>query len=80
MQISWCLRIRTMSSSWTLLETCRSVKVKRLFLYLSERNELPWLKDLELDKVNLGSGKRVISKNGKYNAKYQISVQEIRDL
>jgi hypothetical protein len=64
----------------SLLEACRSIKVKRLFLYLSERNQLPWLKDVNLNKVNLGSGKRVISKNGKYNAKYQISVPEIKDL
>lgn len=64
----------------SLLEVCHSIKVKRLFLYLSERNEMPWLNDLNLKNVDLGSGKRVIIKDGKYNAKYQISVPEIRDL
>lgn len=62
-----------------LLEACRSIKTKRLFLYLSERNGLPWFSDLNLNNVDLGSGKRVIVKNGKYNAKYRISIPEIED-
>lgn len=63
-----------------LLEVCRSIKTKRLFLYLSERNGLPWFDDINLNDVELGSGKRVIVKNGKYNAKYRISIPEIKDL
>jgi hypothetical protein len=63
-----------------LLESCQSIKTKRLFLYLSERNRLTWFTDLKLNEVDLGSGKRVIVKNGKYNAKYQISIPEIKDL
>lgn len=63
-----------------LLETCQSIKTKRLFLFFSERNELPWFVDLNLHNVNLGSGKRVIVKNGKYNTKYQISIPEIKDI
>ena len=63
-----------------LLETCRSIKTKRLFLYMAERNGLPWFSDLNLNKIELGSGKRMIVKNGKYNAKYGISVPETRDI
>jgi hypothetical protein len=63
-----------------LLEACRSIKTKRLFLYLSERNRLPWFSDLDLNNIDLGSGKRMIVKNGKYNAKYRISIPEIEDL
>lgn len=63
-----------------LLEACQSIKTKRLFLYFSEHNELPWFVDLNLNNINLGSGKRVILKNGKYNAKYRISIPEINDL
>ena len=63
-----------------LLEACRSIKTKRLFLYLSERNGVPWFSDLNLNNVDLGSGKRVIIKNGKYNAKYRISIPETRYL
>ncbi|MFC1502377.1 type IV toxin-antitoxin system AbiEi family antitoxin domain-containing protein [bacterium] len=64
----------------SLLETCQSIKVKRLFLYLAERNGVPWFENINHKKVDLGSGKRVIVKDGKYNAKYQICVPEIRDI
>lgn len=64
----------------TLLESCQSIKAKRLFLYLADRNGAPWFKELTIDKIDLGRGKRMIVKDGKYDAKYQISVPEIRDL
>ena len=57
-----------------LLEQCKSVKVKRTFLYLAERCEHDWVKYIELGKIDLGSGKREIVKGGAYNAKYQITV------
>ena len=57
-----------------LLESSRSVKVKRLFLYMAEKNELPCMKELNLQKVNLGSGKRSITKDGKLDKKYNITV------
>jgi len=61
-----------------LLEDCKSVKIKRLFLYMAEKAEHAWFKYLNLEKINLGSGKRSIIKNGVYNAKYQITLP--RDL
>ena len=57
-----------------LLDNCRSVKVKRLFLYLAEKHRHSWFNDLNLNNINLGSGKRVIVKNGKLNKKYNITV------
>ncbi|MDP1989640.1 MAG: type IV toxin-antitoxin system AbiEi family antitoxin domain-containing protein [Syntrophales bacterium] len=57
-----------------LLESCRSVKVKRLFLYMAENQELPWLAKLDLSKVDLGAGKRIIVPKGRYDAKYRIIV------
>ena len=57
-----------------LLETCTSVKVKRLFLYLADRAGHEWLNYLKLDNVDLGSGKRAIENNGVYVPKYQITV------
>lgn len=57
-----------------LLESCNSVKVKRLFLYLSERSRHDWVNHLQFEKINLGSGKREIVKGGAYNSKYQITV------
>ena len=57
-----------------LLEICRSVKVKRLFLYMAERQEHTWLSKLDLSKIDLGKGKRMIILHGRYDTKYQITV------
>ncbi|MDR1347167.1 MAG: type IV toxin-antitoxin system AbiEi family antitoxin [Prevotellaceae bacterium] len=57
-----------------LLEDCKSVKVKRLFLYMAEKSEHAWFKYLNLEQINLGNGKRALAKNGVYNAKYQITL------
>ena len=57
-----------------LLEQCTSVKVKRLFLYLADKAGHEWLQYLDLQKIDLGSGKRSLVKNGVYVAKYQITV------
>lgn len=57
-----------------LLEKCNSIKVKRLFLFLAERHNFSWLKKLDLEKINLGKGKRVIVKGGHLDPKYQITV------
>jgi hypothetical protein len=59
-----------------LLENCRSVKAKRLFLYMAEKNQHAWFRKISIDKVNLGKGKRSIVKNGKFDKKYQITVPE----
>jgi hypothetical protein len=57
-----------------LLEACRSVKVKRLFLYMAENQELPWLTKVDPSKVDLGKGKRMVVQKGRYDAKYRITV------
>lgn len=57
-----------------LLENCSSIKVKRLFLYLAEKLKHPWLYFVDLFKVDLGSGKRSLVKNGVYVDKYKITV------
>ena len=57
-----------------LLEACNSIKVKRLFLYLAEKANHDWMKYLDLNRVNLGSGKRAIVTSGAYIPKYQITV------
>jgi hypothetical protein len=58
----------------TLLEQCSSVKVKRLFLHLAELHGHPWVKQLDLGKVSLGSGKRVLVPGGRLDPKYLITV------
>jgi hypothetical protein len=58
----------------TLLSGCENVKVKRLFLWFAERHGHEWFKRLDVSKVDLGSGKRVIEKGGKLVSKYLITV------
>ena len=58
----------------SLLEACQSVKVKRLFLYLAEKSNHDWFTYLDLSKIDLGSGKRSIVKDGVYISRYQITV------
>lgn len=60
-----------------LLENCSSIKVKRLFLYMAEKTGHEWFDYLNLSKINLGSGKRVITKGGKLNKKYNIVIEDL---
>jgi len=48
----------------TLLEDCASVKVKRLFFFFADRHRHAWLARLDMSRVDLGSGKRVLVKGG----------------
>jgi hypothetical protein len=58
----------------SLLEACRSVKVKRLFLYMAERHGHPWASQLDHSRLNLGRGKRVIVPGGKLDKRYLVTV------
>ena len=58
----------------TLLQQCRSVKVKRLLMALAEGCNLPWVERLDLSKVNFGKGKRMIVKGGRFEPKYNITL------
>lgn len=60
-----------------LLENCTSIKVKRLFLYLADKHNLPLLKHLDKNKITLGVGDRLIAGGGIYSSKYKISVPKI---
>jgi hypothetical protein len=62
-----------------LLRVCNSVKVKRLFLYMAERHEHPWLANLDLSTINLGKGKRMVVPKGRYDTKYKITVPVERE-
>lgn len=59
-----------------LLQDCKSVKVKRLFFFFADRHAPSWLKALKTDDFDLGSGKRLLVKGGKFNQTYQITVPE----
>lgn len=57
-----------------LLENCTSIKVKRLFLYMAEKAGHDWFNFLKIERIDLGSGKRVIVSGGSFNARYQITI------
>lgn len=57
-----------------LLENCRSVKVKRLFMHLAEKSSHPWIEKLNRAKIDLGKGKRVVVAGGRFDSKYGITV------
>lgn len=57
-----------------LLERCRSVKVKRLFLALAGRCNHAWVGKLKLEKVKLGSGKRSVVPGGVLDPKYLVTL------
>jgi len=58
----------------SLLKACNQVKAKRLFLWFAERHDFAWFKHLDVNTINLGSGKRVVQKGGALDNKYQITV------
>lgn len=55
-----------------LLEKCKSIKAKRLFLYFAERAGHSWLKYIDTTKIELGSGNRSLSNDGVLIPKYQL--------
>ncbi|MDF1571094.1 MAG: type IV toxin-antitoxin system AbiEi family antitoxin domain-containing protein [Bacteroidales bacterium] len=59
-----------------LLEKNTSVKIKRLFMYMAEKAGHAWFRELDLTKIDTGSGKREIVANGVYDSKYQIIIPE----
>jgi len=63
----------------TLLTRCRSVKVKRLFFFFADRHQHAWLKHLDRATIDLGSGKRMLVKEGRLDQTYQITVPKDLD-
>lgn len=59
-----------------LLEACRSIKAKRLFMFYAERHNHAWFKKLDRSRIDLGAGKRAIADGGRYDPNYQITVPE----
>ncbi len=59
-----------------LLKACRNVKVKRLFFWFADRQGYQWAKKLDYQDFDLGRGKRVVTKGGRLDKRYQITVPE----
>jgi len=56
------------------LETCRSVKVKRLFFFFADRHRHAWLDGVNKQAIGLGTGKRMLVKGGRLDPTYLITV------
>ncbi|MCC5880291.1 MAG: type IV toxin-antitoxin system AbiEi family antitoxin domain-containing protein [Idiomarina sp.] len=57
-----------------LLKSCRNIKAKRLFFWFAGRHQHPWLKHLNSEEYNFGSGKRVVANEGRLDPAWQITV------
>jgi len=61
-----------------LLVMCRSVKVKRLFMFMAEKHGHSWVSELDVSRFDLGKGKRMIVPKGHFDTKYRITVPRDR--
>lgn len=59
-----------------LLKACIHIKAKRLFLFLADYYQHPWLKKVDISEVEIGRGKRSVVPGGKLDATYMITVPE----
>ncbi|WP_442504151.1 type IV toxin-antitoxin system AbiEi family antitoxin domain-containing protein [Marinivivus vitaminiproducens] len=62
-----------------LLEDCKSVKVKRLFFIFAERHSHAWFRRLDRDRIDLGKGKRMLVRGGKFDSRYGITLPDDLD-
>lgn len=60
-----------------LLESCRSIKIKRLFLHLARKTRLPCESQLDISCIDLGKGKRQIGEGGEYDSLCHLSVPSL---
>jgi len=58
----------------SLLESCSSVKVKRLFFFFADRHHHTWRAKLDKARIDFGAGKRALMKGGRLDPTYQITV------
>lgn len=59
-----------------LLAGCRNIKAKRLFLFLAARQGEPWSRKLDIAQIKLGSGKRMVTRGGRLDTRFLITVPE----
>ena len=59
-----------------LLNSCKKIKVKRLFFVFADRHDHAWRKRLDPEAFDLGSGDRALVKGGKIHPRYRIMVPE----
>lgn len=67
------LRPRLLSD---LLQSCRKIKVKRLFFVFADRHDHPWRKRIDPQAFDLGTGDRALVPGGKIHPRYRIVVPQ----
>ncbi|MDR1459685.1 MAG: type IV toxin-antitoxin system AbiEi family antitoxin [Bacteroidales bacterium] len=67
---------KTVLSLQSLLNSCQSAKVNRLFLYFAERLGFDWAKHIDMRNIYWGKGTLNFAENGVFVSKYQIIVPE----
>lgn len=60
----------------TLLQACVQAKAKRLFLFFADYYAYPWASRINRESLDLGRGKRLVTRGGKLDKRYQITVPE----
>lgn len=58
----------------TLLQASVQAKAKRLFLFLADYYAYPWASRIDRKSLDLGRGKRLVTRGGKLDKRYQITV------
>lgn len=59
-----------------LLESCKSIKAKRLFLYFAQRAGHSWFKYIDRSRIELGTGHRSLVKVGVWVPEYKLVLPE----
>lgn len=57
-----------------LLEEVKHYRVRRLFLYMAEKAGHAWFDDLDVSRIDIGSHKHQLVKDGAYVAKYKMTI------
>ena len=52
-------------------------QINRLFLYLASKTKHDWYDSLDVSKINVGSGVRIIDKTGVYDRQFNIIVEKL---
>jgi len=60
----------------SLLERCRSIRVKRVFMVLARETQHAWYKHLNRSSINMGKGKRQIFNGGRLDKEFLVTVPE----
>jgi hypothetical protein len=59
-----------------LLSKCTSIKAKRLFMVMATRHQMPWLKEINLQGVEFGTGSRSLVAGGHFDKSFSIIAPE----